>query len=241
MLVHDRAHGLANLIVADREIGRLKTSSSRPASAPLADSWSYAASKERPHLSLRLNLEPAQPRTARYWMHSTSCWPTRSERAICSPRTLTCALPQSSGNTPSLSFSNRPHVSVAQLEAAIKDLVNAYHRCDSRECGAAAIRPGRWHHVRTSPTTACSPSLRSATAATVASPDRHLPDSYITLCSASSFRAASGTRSTSSKACSRTRRTLTDHGAADSTPRPVAVAGLRHRNGCKRVHRAGLR
>jgi TnpA family transposase len=29
-----------------------------------------------------------------------------------------------------LSFTNRRHVSVAQLEAAIKDLVNAYHRCD---------------------------------------------------------------------------------------------------------------
>ena len=29
-----------------------------------------------------------------------------------------------------LSFANRRHVSVAQLEAAIKDLVNAYHRCD---------------------------------------------------------------------------------------------------------------
>ncbi|MBV9322734.1 MAG: Tn3 family transposase, partial [Chloroflexi bacterium] len=29
-----------------------------------------------------------------------------------------------------LLFTNRRHVSVAQLEAAIKDLVNAYHRCD---------------------------------------------------------------------------------------------------------------
>ncbi|MBV9577474.1 MAG: Tn3 family transposase [Chloroflexi bacterium] len=29
-----------------------------------------------------------------------------------------------------LSFTNRRHVSVAQLEAAIKDLVNAYHPCD---------------------------------------------------------------------------------------------------------------
>jgi hypothetical protein len=29
-----------------------------------------------------------------------------------------------------LSFTNRRHVSVSQLEAAIKDLVNAYHRCD---------------------------------------------------------------------------------------------------------------
>ncbi len=29
-----------------------------------------------------------------------------------------------------LSFTNRRHVSVAQLEAAIRDLVNAYHRCD---------------------------------------------------------------------------------------------------------------
>jgi len=29
-----------------------------------------------------------------------------------------------------LSFTNRRHVSVNQLEAAIKDLVNAYHRCD---------------------------------------------------------------------------------------------------------------
>src|SRR5206468_10085331 len=29
-----------------------------------------------------------------------------------------------------LSFTNRRHVSVTQLEAAIKDLVNAHHRCD---------------------------------------------------------------------------------------------------------------
>ncbi len=29
-----------------------------------------------------------------------------------------------------LSFTNRRHVSVTQLEAGIKDLVNAYHRCD---------------------------------------------------------------------------------------------------------------
>jgi len=29
-----------------------------------------------------------------------------------------------------LSFTNRRHVSVGQIEAAIKDLVNAYHRCD---------------------------------------------------------------------------------------------------------------
>jgi hypothetical protein len=29
-----------------------------------------------------------------------------------------------------LSFTNRRHVSVDQLDAAIKDLINAYHRCD---------------------------------------------------------------------------------------------------------------
>jgi TnpA family transposase len=37
---------------------------------------------------------------------------------------------QGLGTPHELSFTNRRHVSVAQLEAAIKDLVNAHHRCD---------------------------------------------------------------------------------------------------------------
>src|SRR5258708_36749957 len=45
-----------------------------------------------------------------------------------------------------LSFTNRRHVSVDQLDAVIKDLINAYHRCDlpisPTSVSAAAPRTG---------------------------------------------------------------------------------------------------
>lgn len=44
-----------------------------------------------------------------------------------------------------LSFTNRRHVSVAQLDAAVRDLINVYHRCDLPKVwgtGASAAADG---------------------------------------------------------------------------------------------------
>ncbi len=48
-----------------------------------------------------------------------------------------------------LSFTNRRHVSVDQLDAVIKDLINAYHRCDlPKVWGQRQFGFGRWNQIR---------------------------------------------------------------------------------------------
>jgi hypothetical protein len=48
-----------------------------------------------------------------------------------------------------LSFTNRRHVSVDQLDGAIKDLINAYHRCDlPKVWGSGTSAAAEWDQIR---------------------------------------------------------------------------------------------
>src|SRR5919202_1419610 len=80
-----------------------------------------------------------------------------------------------------LSFTNRRHVSVAQLEAAIKDLVNAYHRCDLPKVwgsGSSAAADGTKYELAENSLLA-EYSIRYGGYGGIAYP--HLADSYIAL------------------------------------------------------------